>query len=118
MEKLRTASLGERFDPERNLWRNVLIVALEDALGKHSRNHSFGISRDGHAKMAREYFTEPNRDFAMVCNFAGFDYEYIRMKATKYFNNRKKEQDEKENDMSKMHWERIYKSQRKSGLAK
>ena len=68
--------------------------------------------------MAREYFTEPNRDFAMVCNFAGFDYEYIRMKATKYFNNRKKEQDEKENDMSKMHWERIYKSQRKSGLAK
>ena len=47
-------------------------------------------------KMAREYFTEPNRDFVMVCNFAGFDYEYIRMKATKYFNSRKKEQYEKE----------------------
>ena len=26
--------LGERKDPERSLWRNVLIVALEDAIGK------------------------------------------------------------------------------------
>ena len=26
--------LGERRDPERSLWRNVLIVALEDAIGK------------------------------------------------------------------------------------
>jgi hypothetical protein len=26
--------LGEKKDPERNLWRNVLIVALEDAIGK------------------------------------------------------------------------------------
>jgi len=118
MEKLRTVNLSERFDPERNLWRNVLIVALEDALGKHSRNHSFGISKDAHAKMAREYFTEPNRDFVMVCNFAGFDYEYIRMKATKYFNDRKKEQDEKEKNMSKMHWEWFHKSEREGGLAK
>jgi hypothetical protein len=54
----------------------------------------------------------------MVCNFAGFDYEYIRMKATKYFNNRKKEQDEKEKNMSKMHWEWFHKSEREGGLAK
>jgi len=28
---------------------------------------------------------EPNRDFAMVCQYAGFDHEYVRMKAKKYF---------------------------------
>ena len=32
--KLRTADNTERFDPVRNLWRNVLIVALEDAIKK------------------------------------------------------------------------------------
>jgi hypothetical protein len=32
--KLRTVDNTERFDPVRNLWRNVLIVALEDAIKK------------------------------------------------------------------------------------
>ena len=30
--------LGETLDAERNLWRNVIIIAFEDALGKHWRN--------------------------------------------------------------------------------
>ena len=29
-------------DPIRSLWRNVLIVALEDAVGRHWRNKSYG----------------------------------------------------------------------------
>ena len=29
-------TIGEARDPVRNLWRNVLIVALEDALGKNT----------------------------------------------------------------------------------
>ena len=36
-------------------------------------------------KSAREYFLEPNRDFKTVCEYAGFDHEYIRMKAKNYF---------------------------------
>ena len=44
-------SPGETLDPLRSLWRNVLIVALEDAVGRHW---------------------------------------YIRMKAKKFFNERKK----------------------------
>ena len=32
----KAVKLHETFDPERNLWRNVLIVALEDALGRHA----------------------------------------------------------------------------------
>jgi hypothetical protein len=44
---------GEIKYAERNLWRNVLIVALEDA-------------------------------FALVCHYAGFDHEYVRMKVKKF----------------------------------
>ena len=33
---------GETKDPLRSLWRNVLIVALEDAVGRHWRNKSYG----------------------------------------------------------------------------
>ena len=88
-------NLHEKRDPEKSLWRNVLIVALEDALGRYSLNKNYGFSRTSSAKLARSYFTEPNGDFKMVCNLAGFDHEYIRMKAKKFF--RKREQNDKNN---------------------
>ena len=55
--------LGEVKHAERNLWRNVLIVALEDAIGKGWRD--YGIGRGYKCERARAYFLEPNRDFAM-----------------------------------------------------
>jgi hypothetical protein len=67
--------LGERLNPERSLWRNVLIVALEDAV----KTQEYGT-----CERAQAYFLEPNRDFALVCQYAGFDHEYIRMKVKKY----------------------------------
>ncbi len=78
-------TVGEVKDPIRNLWRNVLIVALEDAVGKHWLNKSYGIARGNYARAAKEYFTYPNGDFKMVCILAGFDHEYIRTKAKKFF---------------------------------
>ena len=79
---------GEHRDPIKSLWRNVLIVALEDAMGKGF--YGYGMSDRNYYNSARAYFTEPNADFKAVCTFAGFDHEYIRMKATQYF---RKEQD-------------------------
>ena len=81
--------VGESKNPIQSLWRNVLIVALEDAMGKGFR--CYGMSDRNYYNSARAYFTEPNADFKAVCTFAGFDHEYIRMKATKYF--RKEEND-------------------------
>jgi|TARA_E500000318_G_scaffold80585_1_gene75790 hypothetical protein len=86
MENLKLKALniaGESKDPVKSLWRNVLIVALEDALGKGFR--CYGMSDRNYYNSARSYFTEPNADFKAVCTFAGFDHEYIRMKATKFF---------------------------------
>ena len=42
------------------------------------------------AKLAQSYFTEPNGDFKTVCTLAGFDHEYIRMKAKKFLERKKK----------------------------
>ena len=80
--------VGESKDPIQSLWRNVLIVALEDAIGRGFR--CYGMSDRNYYNSARAYFTEPNSDFKAVCTFAGFNHEYVRMKATKYF---RKEQD-------------------------
>jgi len=91
MESLSLKALniaGEHKDPVKSLWRNVLIVALEDALGKGFK--SYGMSYRNYNDSARRWFTEPNADFKAVCIFAGFDHEYVRMKATQYF---RKEQD-------------------------
>ena len=74
---------GESKDPVRSLWRNVLIVALEDAIGKGFK--SYGMSYKNYNDSARRWFTDPNVDFKAVCTFAGFDHEYVRMKATNYF---------------------------------
>jgi len=74
--------LGEIKHSERNLWRNVLIVALEDAIGKGWTN--YGVSNGYKCERARAYFLEPNRDFALVCQYAGFDHEYVRMKVKRY----------------------------------
>ena len=84
--------LGERLDPERSLWRNVLIVALEDAVGRHWRNKSFGIAKGNYAEAAQAYFLEPNRDFALVCQYAGFDHKYVRMKAKKFIEEKLREE--------------------------
>ena len=46
-------------------------------------------------------FTESNADFKTVCTFAGFDHEYVRMKAKKYF---KEKVNEKKDHLQSMQW--------------
>tara|TARA_R110000751_G_scaffold92491_4_gene181030 strand:- start:2037 stop:2345 length:309 start_codon:yes stop_codon:yes gene_type:complete len=71
-------------DPVRSLWRNVLIVALEDAMGKGVNGGSVWANKNYYShqskESARNYFLEPSRDFQMVCQLAGFDYLYVRKK--------------------------------------
>ncbi len=92
---LKAINLEDPFNPERSLWRNVLIVALEDAIGKGWRD--YGITRAFRAERAQAYFLEPNRDFALVCQYAGFDHEYIRNKVKKFIKEKKIEQMIEEN---------------------
>lgn len=75
-------------DPVRTLWRNVLLVALEDAIKERKwRNRSYGVNCS--SQSAQEYFLYPSRDFQMVCNLAGLDHLYVRRKAERAFNDEK-----------------------------
>tara|TARA_R100000306_G_C4316678_1_gene113001 strand:- start:262 stop:567 length:306 start_codon:yes stop_codon:yes gene_type:complete len=70
-------------DPIRSLWRNVLIVALEDAMGKGVNGGTIWGNKNyrHHTKTAaRNYFLDPNWDFQLVCTLAGFDHLYVRSK--------------------------------------
>ena len=71
-------------DPIKALWRNVLLVALEDAIKERKwRNRSYGVNCS--SQSAQEYFLYPSKDFQMVCTLAGFDHQYIRRKARRKF---------------------------------
>ena len=85
--------VGEIKHAERNLWRNVLIVALEDAIGRGWRD--YGITRAFKSERAQAYFLEPNRDFALVCHYAGFDHEYVRMKVKKFIKENRNDRPDK-----------------------
>ena len=77
---LKAVSLYDTFNPVRNLWRNVLIVAIEDAIKmtnlivkypdfyNHKRYHSI------------DYVTLPNSDFRKVCEYAELDHNMVRNK--------------------------------------
>lgn len=62
---------------ERQLWNAVILLAIEDAtyaLGK-SRQRDLEILR------ARDWLTNPSRDFAEVCSLAGQEPDRIRAQA-------------------------------------
>ena len=101
-------------DPIRDLWRNVLVVALEDALGKGFKKK--GIAIGAYAESYRAYFTEPNGDFKIVCEYAGFDHEYIRMKAKQFFTKKLKERKaDAQRNMPELQRKWFYKSSLQSG---
>jgi len=82
MESLRTLSEWDTRDPVRNLWRNVLIVAIEDLIKQTTIMVKFSIVNKKQ-KEALEYFSIPNENFDDVCQLAGFDVEYVRSKVLK-----------------------------------
>ena len=83
MENLKTFSLFEKKDPVRNLWRNVLIVAIEDLVKKATVAAKFSQYYAHSNKSALEYFLIPNEDFNLICEYSGFDPEMVRNKIIK-----------------------------------
>jgi hypothetical protein len=58
------------------LWREVLLIALTDALHGVPANTSIDDVR--HPMDARDYILVPNPDFALVCSLAGLEPEAVR----------------------------------------
>ena len=92
MANLKTLKEHENFNPIRNLWRNVLIVAIEDVIKATKvlvRANTFQITGKfknyySHAQRTElEYFTVPNKDFYDVCQFAEIDHTQVRRNVLK-----------------------------------
>jgi len=85
MADLNQKALNEydTFNPIKNLWRNVLIVAIEDVVKKTTVAARFKNYYSHAQQTALEYFTIPNQDFYDVCQFAEIDHTQVRRNVLK-----------------------------------
>ena len=95
------------FDPVKNLWRNVLVTAIEDAIKLKNRTIQFKKFYKNDMFYEIEYVTKPNRDFDSVCYMAQLDGNLVRRKINKVM---KDMEDNGKDNMPKMPWKRLYKS--------
>jgi len=98
----------DNFDPVRNLWRNVLVIAIEDAIKLKNRTIEFKKFHKDKIYYEIEYVTKPNRDFDGVCYMAQLDGNIVRKKINKVM--KEMENNYGKNNMPKMPWKRLYKS--------
>ena len=107
---LRTLNEYDTFDPVRNLWRNVLVVAIEDAIKIKTMTLKF---KDFYAKKNRrwhelDYVSLPNQDFDSVCYLANLDGNIVRRKINETLERMEKTYGK--GDMPDMPWKRLYNS--------
>jgi len=98
----------DTFNPIKNLWRNVLIVAISDAIkikANTIKYSDFYASRRFHEI---DYVTLPNSDFVRVCEYAELDHNLVRKKIIKTLDNMEKNYDK--DNMPSMPWKRLYQS--------
>tara|TARA_R110000803_G_scaffold139181_1_gene205891 strand:- start:370 stop:708 length:339 start_codon:yes stop_codon:yes gene_type:complete len=107
MEGLRILSEWDTRDPVRNLWRNVLIVAIEDLIKLATVAKRFNHIGE-ELKVTLEYFKTVGEDFDTVCELSGFDIEFVRGKVLKAINEiQTKENKYGKSYMSHMQGERV-----------
>ena len=98
----------DEFNPVKNLWRNVLVVAIEDAIKLKNRTIEFKQFHKDKTYYEIEYVTKPNRDFDGVCYLANLDGNIVRKKINKMMKDM--EDNYGKDSMPKMPWKRLYKS--------
>ena len=98
----------DTFDPVRNLWRNVLVTAIEDAIKLKNRTIQFSKFYKNRRFHEIDYVTLPNRDFDAVCQLSQLDGNIVRKKVNKVMKDM--EDNYGKNDMPKMPWKRLYQS--------
>ena len=88
--------------PEQKLWGSVLLVAACDAV----RFRSDDVYINEESQRARNWFINNSADFRRVCELAGYNPKYVRMKML-----RKIEEKNEQSNMSKVYGERVHQSE-------
>jgi len=112
MEKLignKTLIEFDERDPIRNLWRNVLVVAIEDEIKVKTAFIKFSEFYNGKKSYELDYVTKDNRDFNKVCELAQLDGNIVRKKINKVM--KEMEENHGKSTMPKMPWKRLYQSE-------
>ena len=104
----RTLNEYDTFNPVRNLWRNVLIVAISDAIKIKSNTVKYKEFYEKKRFHELDYVTLPNSDFAKICEYAELDHNLVRKKVIKTLDNMEKNYDK--DNMPSMPWKRLYQS--------
>jgi len=99
----------DTFNPVRNLWRNVLIVAISDAIKIKNNIIKFKEFYEKRRFHEIDYVTLPNSDFAKICEYAELDHNLVRKKVINTLNNMEKNYDK--DNMPSMPWKRLYQSE-------
>ena len=81
------------FDPVKNLWRNVLIVSIEDAIKIKHKFLKYERIYEKERSPEIDYVMEPNTDFARVCEYAGLNHNMIRRNVTTLFKKMENKED-------------------------
>lgn len=103
---LKAINLEDPFNPLRNLWRNVLIVAIEDAIKIKRQTVKYSELYEKRRFHELDYVSLPNRDFDHVCSMAELDGALVRKKVNQVLERMERDG----NNMPAMPWKRLYQS--------
>jgi len=106
----KTFNLYEKRDPIRNLWRNVLIVGIEDLLKK--KEFQYKWNRKAYCLEEMWFYHD---DFKLICEFAQLEHAIVKKKVFKAIEQIKEKHEKRETSMPEMPRQWIYKNNKVSG---
>jgi hypothetical protein len=102
----KTLNLHEKKDPLKNLWRNVLIVGIEDLLKKKEIQIKFNVQK----KYSLEEMWFEHEDFDLICEYSELAPKIVRKRVFEAIERIKNKYAKKRN-MSEMPGQWFYKSE-------
>ena len=109
LERLKTVNLYEKKDPVRDLWRNVLIVGIEDLIKKKKLQYQW--NRKAYCLEEMWFHHE---DFKLICEFAQLEHSIVKKKVFKAIEKLKEKYEKRET----MSGEWLHKDKEISGRSK
>jgi len=110
---LKTLKEGDTYDPVRNLWRNVLIVGIQDLLKKKKLHFTFDIK----GKYSVEEMWFHHEDFKWICEFAQLNHYMVKKKVFKEISKLEKKYGKRKTNLSKMQREWVHSREGFSGTS-
>tara|TARA_B100000497_G_scaffold54257_1_gene62187 strand:+ start:169 stop:546 length:378 start_codon:yes stop_codon:yes gene_type:complete len=110
---LKTVSLYEKKDPIRDLWRNVLIVGIEDLIRKKKLQYQW--NRKAYCLEEMWFYHD---DFKLICEYAQLEHAIVKKKVFKAIEELKEKYEKRETSMPTMSGKWLHKDQKISGRSK